>query len=86
MKGPPPEYTAHASLVMTERGIERRWVERVLESPSETRKDALDPDLSHAVGLVPEFGGRVLRVVYNHKVNPPRVVTAFFDRAMKGRV
>lgn len=79
------EYTAHALLVMAERGIEKRWVEQVLENPRHTLKDRVDPDLLHAVAPVPEFGGRVLRVVYNHTVEPRRIVTAFFDRAMKGR-
>jgi hypothetical protein len=29
---------------------------------------------------------RILRVVYNPNVHPPRIVTVFFDRKMKGRL
>jgi hypothetical protein len=37
-------------------------------------------------GFLPEFGGRVLRVVVNKTVVPERVVTVYFDRTMKGKL
>jgi hypothetical protein len=40
--------------------------------------------LLHAPAVIPEFGSRVLRVVSNPNDRPPRVVTVYFDRAMKG--
>jgi hypothetical protein len=42
--------------------------------------------LTHALRAIPEFGGRVLRVIYNRTKQPPNVVTAFFDRGMKGKL
>ncbi|MGZ9148757.1 MAG: DUF4258 domain-containing protein [Candidatus Deferrimicrobiaceae bacterium] len=86
MEGRFVEYTAHALLVMSERGIEKEWVLRVLENPRKVEGDPLDPDLTHAMAPIPEFGGRVLRVIYNHSVSPWRVVTAFIDRAMKEKI
>lgn len=80
------ELSAHAMTVMAERGILQTWVERVLTSPEHTEPDATDPLLRHALGRVPERGDRVLRVVYNETVRPWRVVTAYFDRAMRGRL
>ena len=40
----------------------------------------MDPNLEHRLAPVAEFGNLVLRVVVNGTVNPPRVVTAYFDR------
>ncbi len=42
--------------------------------------------LIHALRAIPEFGDRVLRVIYNRTRQPPHVVTAFFDRGMKGKL
>jgi len=54
----------------------RIWVET-------TRQDT---ELTHALERISEHGNRVLRVVYNASVEPYTVVTAYFDRAMKGKL
>ncbi|MCH7527884.1 MAG: DUF4258 domain-containing protein [Planctomycetes bacterium] len=82
----PYHLSEHASVAVRERRISLRWVKRVLEAPDRTVSDDADPELLHALGKVPEQGDRVLRVVYNHKVTPWKIVTAYFDRAMKGGV
>lgn len=51
--------------------------------PEATLRDARDPQLSHALRRIPEHGGRVLRVVYTHRIDPLRVVTAYFDRTLR---
>ena len=78
--------TGHAKTVMAERSITEEWVQRVLSNPEEVETDKQDPTLSHGLGRIPEHGDRVLRVVYNHSVSPPSVVTAYFDRSMKGKL
>ncbi|EAZ93103.1 DUF4258 domain-containing protein [Crocosphaera chwakensis] len=35
---------------------------------------------------IPEFGNRVLRVVYKPTENPIKVITVHFDRSMKGKL
>lgn len=80
------ELSAHAVTVMAEREILEAWIERVLTSPERTEPDATDPLLRHALGRIPERSDRVLRVVYNETVHPWRVVTAYFDRAMRGKI
>ncbi|MFQ5667988.1 MAG: hypothetical protein ACE5I7_16355 [Candidatus Binatia bacterium] len=35
---------------------------------------------------IPEFDGRVLRVVVNPAVEPVRVASVFFDRTMRGKL
>ena len=80
------ELSAHAITVMTERGILEAWVSRVLSSPERTEPDATDPLLHHALGRITERDDRVLRVVYNEIVHPWRIVTVYFDRAMRGKL
>jgi len=78
--------SAHAKVVMVERSIKLEWLERVLHRPEKVEADKEDADLKHAMGRIPEHGNRVLRVVYNGSVRPVRVVTVYFDRAMKGKL
>ena len=78
------ELTAHAATVVKERAIDAAWITRVLAEPKRTEPDRLDQSLVHALAPIPEWGNRVLRVVYNPNVEPLRVVTAYFDRRLKG--
>ena len=76
--------TNHASVVLRERDIPVEWVRRVLTHPHLRLPDANAPDLLHALAPIVEREDRVLRVIYNEKMDPWRVVTAYFDRAWKG--
>lgn len=78
--------SAHAEVVMTERSIKREWLDRVLAQPELVEVDRDDSDLTHALGKIPEHGGRVLRVVYNGIKKPMKIVTVYFDRTMKGKL
>ncbi|MDA8107724.1 MAG: DUF4258 domain-containing protein [Betaproteobacteria bacterium] len=85
----PPEIpafvlTEHAKVVLAERGIPLAWVERALARPQRTAVDDADPELRHAIAAIPEHGDRYLRVIYNFTVAPWRVVTAYFDRGLRG--
>ena len=82
----PYRFTTHATRVLAEREIPQEWVARVLDRPMRVEPDRLDPTLRHALAAIPEYGGRVLRVVYNETVRPWQVVTAYFDRKEKGRL
>jgi hypothetical protein len=75
----------HAAGVLAERGIETTWVVRVLTKPERTEADRADPALTHALGRITERDDRVLRVVYNASVHPPRIVTVYFDRRRRGK-
>jgi hypothetical protein len=79
------QFTIHALDVIAEREIDLAWVERVLAKPDRTSRDRNDPVLVHALGRIAERGDRVLRVVYNASINPPRIVTAYFDRSQRGK-
>jgi hypothetical protein len=80
----PYELTAHAAKVITERGIRLEWVARVLEQPTRIESDSVDPTLRHALARIPEYGERVLRVVFVERTEPWLVVTAYFDRRKRG--
>jgi hypothetical protein len=68
------------------RNIRLEWLERVIEQPQLIEVDAMDSDLEHRLGKIDEFEGRVLRVIVNPQLEPIRVITAFFDRAMRGKL
>ncbi len=71
---------------MTERSIKREWMDRVLAHPELVEADRDDPEITHALGKIPEHGERVLRVVFNGTKKPMKVVTVYFDRAMRGKL
>ena len=85
MGRPRYELTAHASIVIAERGIDLDWIERTLAEPDRTEADWADPALRRALRRVAVRDDRVLRVVYNATVSPPKIVTAYFDRRQKGK-
>ena len=72
--------------MINERDIQLSWLEQVLEWPEIVEADADDPQLTHYVGRIAEYGNRPLRVVFNARANPARIVTVYFDRKMKGRL
>ena len=78
--------TIHAPHVLAAREIPVAWVERVLNNPQFTEPDPADAALEHHLGRIAEHGDRVLRVVVNKTVRPPRVVTVYFDRAMRNKL
>lgn len=80
------EFSQHARDAAAERGIPTEWIERVLDNPERTEPDTDDPELTHRLTRIPEHGNRVLRVVVNEQADPLRVVTAYFDRKMKGKL
>lgn len=78
--------TAHAASVVAERKLDLAWVERVLEHPVRTEVDRHDPNLRHALARVPEHGNRVLRVVYDPRASPLRIITVYFDRTLRNKL
>ena len=78
--------TEHARDAMAKRGIRVEWLERTLAAPQLREPDKMDSDLEHRLGVIADFGNRVLRVIVNIRVNPERVITAYFDRGMRGKL
>jgi hypothetical protein len=80
------ELTQHAKDVLAERQIPVEWMERVLGQPELKLPDPTDAALERRYRKIPEQGNQVLRVVVNTTVAPERVVSVYFDRAMKGKL
>ncbi|MYH97198.1 MAG: DUF4258 domain-containing protein [Acidimicrobiia bacterium] len=79
-------YTLHARHVMEERYISSEWVERAVATPERRTRDPHDESVERFYIRVPERDGRVLRVAVNTDADPWRVVSAFFDRSMRGEL
>jgi len=78
--------TKHAAAVIAARGIKTEWIAYALQSPSKTQPDEEDSALEHHLAPIAAFDFRVLRVVYKKGTVPPLVITAYFDRTMKGKL
>ncbi len=79
-------FSDHAVLSLRKRRIPIQWLESVLAAPTLILPDADDETLEHRLARIPEYGGRVLRVVVNTRASPIRIVTLYFDRTMKSRL
>ncbi len=79
-------FTRHALDALAERRIPIEWAERVVAAPELRTHDAHDPEVERFFAGIPERDDRVLRVAVNTRVVPWRVVSVFFDRAMRGQL
>ena len=86
MRHRPLSFSLHALDVIEERQIAKEWVQLAVDRPDLTMADRNDPELEHALARIPAREGRVLRVVYNRRADLVLVVTAFFDRTMRGKL
>lgn len=78
--------TLHAQKVITERKIKLEWIIMVFNNPEKTEFDVQDNQLKHVLARIPEFGNRVLRIVYNETTNPWDIITVYFDRNQKNQL
>ena len=74
----------HALDQITERGLDPAWVERVAQHPDWSEPDP-QPGVARHYGSVPEFGGRVLRVVVADRGDERHILTVHFDRGAARR-
>ncbi len=72
----------HAARRAAERGIAPAWIEATIQAPDWTTPDP-DPTLTRSYRVIPERGGRILRVVHRPAGADILVVTAFLDRSAR---
>ncbi|MEK7763015.1 MAG: DUF4258 domain-containing protein [Nitrospirota bacterium] len=78
------DLTDHARESLRKRPtISLEWVERILLQPERVEPDTVDAELEHRLGRIPEYDGRVLRVIVKKATDPLRVITCYFDRKMR---
>lgn len=70
--------------MLKERGIAREWVTQAVSEPARTERR--DDGTTHHLKPISERDRRVLRVVTSPESEPPRVITAFFDRRAKREI
>ena len=75
------DISRHAQDELARRGIALDWVWRAIQTPDATEQR---PDgTTHYMKRLPEHGGQYLRIVVNHRKQPPRVATIFFDARLR---
>jgi uncharacterized DUF497 family protein len=78
-------FTKHAMQRLAKRGLKPEWIEKIVAAPQLVEPDLEDADLEHRLGVLPELDNRVLRVIVSIS-EPTRVITAFPDHSMKGKL
>lgn len=73
----------HAARELEKRQISSAFIELALLSPDDRRPDPSDPGLTRSFKTIPEFGGRILRVVHRPSEHGIFVVTAHWDRGAR---
>ncbi|AFZ52545.1 DUF4258 domain-containing protein [Cyanobacterium aponinum] len=66
--------------------IKLEWIERVIKNPDYIEVyDNLDITICETCcwKRIKEYSNRALKVVYNHRKNPPLIITVYFDRSYK---
>ena len=79
-------FSEHAFFAVTVREIDNDWLLRCLEIPDLTELSKKDESVTYYFKKISENGERVLRVAVNTKVDPKVIVTAYFDRTMRGKL
>ncbi|WP_342453185.1 DUF4258 domain-containing protein [Jiella mangrovi] len=75
----PLTFVQHAIDSIEERKLDPEWVIRTVEAPDWIADDPR-PGRTRYYKAIPEFGGRILRVVCFEDERERRIITIFFDR------
>jgi hypothetical protein len=72
--------TAHALIRLRDRRIDPKWIEDTVSNPDWTELEPKDPAVERRFRAIPQFGGRILRVVCIETNSIIRVISVMFDR------
>ncbi len=86
MENFPYSLTEHGKTRIQERGIHLEWICDTVQHPQKLKIDPDDPSKYYAFKTISEYGDRVLRVIYNKDRTPWAIISAYFDRNMKGKL
>lgn len=82
----PYTLSEHAESRIKQRDLELDWIKKTVEEPQLLVDDPDDCTKVHAFKVIPEYGDRVLEVVYNSSQQPYHIITAYFNRKYKGKL
>ena len=77
--------TLHAAEMLAARGIEDAVLEDALDNPDVVHQDRGDESLENWYKVLQDHEGRVLKAVVRKDGDTLVVVTAYFDRSMRGK-
>lgn len=86
MENFPYSLTEHGKTRIQERGIRLEWICHTVQNPQKLKIDPDDPSKCYAFKTISEYDDRVLRVIYNKAQTPWAIISAYFDRNMKGKL
>ncbi len=73
-------FTVHAETVISERQLDRAWIERTVREPEWTEADPAGPPTERRYRRIPERDDRIVRVICLETTTEIRIITAFLDR------
>jgi hypothetical protein len=77
------QYTRHFKDMLQERSIPMSFITITLTKPEKVENH--DDGTMHFLRQIPRRDNRWLRVVVNVVVEPNKIITAFFDRRLRGK-
>ncbi|PYB75476.1 DUF4258 domain-containing protein [Rhizobium wuzhouense] len=76
----PLHFTLHTETVISERQLDRAWIELTVRDPEWAEADPSGPPTERRYRRVPEREERILRVICLETATEIRIITAFLDR------
>jgi hypothetical protein len=75
--------TKHAQEALDVRNITLAWIEATVNSPDFVEVDPRHPERTRSYKAVPEYSGRMLRVVHRADGDDIVIITVHFDRGIR---
>jgi hypothetical protein len=75
--------TKQAQEAVDVRNITLAWIEATVNSPDFVEVDPRHPERTRSYKAVPEYGGRMLRVVHRADGDDIVIITVHFDRGIR---
>jgi hypothetical protein len=76
----PLRFTDHSETVVSERQLDKAWIERAVREPDWRETDPSGHPVERRYRRLPECADRVLRVICLESETEIRIITAFLDR------
>jgi hypothetical protein len=76
----PLHFTLHAETVISERQLDRAWIELTVREPEWRETDPSGPPTERRYRRIPQCDGRIMRVICLETETEIRIITAFLDR------
>ena len=76
----PLHFTLHAETVISERQLDRTWIEKTVHEPDWREPDPSGPPTERRYRRIPECSDRILRAICLETETEIRIITAFLDR------